>query len=70
MIVDGSSPMPCIAMSSHRLSLYFPQEFDPADLDLTFSVDEEQFGTTTSHDLMEGGANIPVTNANKDKYIK
>ena len=46
------------------------QEFDPADLDLTFSVDEEQFGQTTSHDLMDGGADVAVTNANKDKYIE
>lgn len=55
--------------SEYYNSLLWIKEFDPADLDLTFSVDEEQFGKTNSHDLMEGGANIPVTNANKDKYI-
>ena len=49
--------------------IYF-QENDPQDLDLTFSVDEDQFGQTSSHDLKEDGANIPVTNENKDDYIK
>ncbi|KAF2361972.1 C2 domain [Trinorchestia longiramus] len=56
--------------SEYYNSLLWIKEFDPADLDLTFSVDEEQFGQTTSHDLMEGGAAVPVTNANKDQYIE
>lgn len=46
------------------------QENDPADLDLTFSVDEETFGRTTSHNLKENGGNIPVTNENKNEYIE
>lgn len=49
---------------------FAPQENDPADLDLTFSVDEETFGRTTSHNLKENGLNIPVTNENKNEYIE
>lgn len=55
--------------SEYYNSLLWIKEFDPEDLDLTFSVDEEQFGQTTSHDLIEGGASMAVTNSNKDKYI-
>ncbi|XP_068217272.1 E3 ubiquitin-protein ligase Nedd-4 isoform X5 [Palaemon carinicauda] len=56
--------------SEYYNSLLWIQENDPADLDLTFSVDEESFGQTSSHSLKENGANIPVTNENKFEYIE
>ncbi|XP_064112811.1 LOW QUALITY PROTEIN: E3 ubiquitin-protein ligase Nedd-4-like [Macrobrachium nipponense] len=56
--------------SEYYNSLLWIQENDPADLDLTFSVDEESFGQTSSHSLKENGANIPVTNENKHEYIE
>lgn len=56
--------------SEYYNSLLWIQENDPADLDLTFSVDEESFGRTSSHNLKDNGANIPVTNENKNEYIE
>ncbi|XP_071546530.1 E3 ubiquitin-protein ligase Nedd-4 isoform X2 [Panulirus ornatus] len=56
--------------SEYYNSLLWIQENDPADLDLTFSVDEESFGRTSSHNLKENGGNIPVTNENKYQYIE
>ncbi|KAI9674348.1 MAG: hypothetical protein M1829_003750 [Trizodia sp. TS-e1964] len=38
-------------------------------LDLTFSVDDDKFGETTTVDLKPDGSNIPVTNENKKEYI-
>ena len=34
-----------------------------------FSVDEDNFGETTSFELKPNGASIVVTNDNKDEYI-
>ncbi|XP_062712480.1 E3 ubiquitin-protein ligase Nedd-4-like isoform X2 [Aedes albopictus] len=51
-------------------SLLYIKENDPSELMLTFSVDEESFGTTSQRDLKPNGANIEVTNENKDEYIK
>lgn len=51
-------------------SLLYIKENDPSELMLTFSVDEESFGTTSQRDLKPNGANIEVTNDNKDEYIK
>nr|XP_053634034.1 E3 ubiquitin-protein ligase Nedd-4-like isoform X3 [Cherax quadricarinatus] len=56
--------------SEYYNSLLWIQENDPADLDLTFSVDEESFGRTSSHNLKENGGDIPVTNENKNEYIE
>lgn len=39
-------------------------------VDLTFSVDDDQFGETTTVDLKEGGSEIPVTNQSKKEYIE
>lgn len=50
-------------------SLMWIKENDPAELELTFQVDEEQFGKTITRELKEDGAKIPVTNDNKDEYI-
>lgn len=56
--------------SEYYNSLLWIQENDPTDLDLTFSVDEDTFGKTSSHELKEGGADISVTNDNKAEYIE
>ncbi|XP_044264099.1 E3 ubiquitin-protein ligase Nedd-4 isoform X4 [Tribolium madens] len=56
--------------SEYYKSLLWIKENDPSGLDLTFSVDEESLGHTTVHELIEGGANIPLDNTNKDEYIK
>lgn len=56
--------------SEYYKSLLWIKENDPSGLDLTFSVDEESFGHTTAHELIEGGANVPLDNSNKDEYIK
>ena len=51
-------------------SLLWIKENDPAELDLEFQVEEEQFGTMISKELKPGGAKISVTNENKDEYIR
>ncbi|XP_065168760.1 E3 ubiquitin-protein ligase Nedd-4 isoform X2 [Atheta coriaria] len=55
--------------SEYYKSLLWIKENDPSDLDLTFSVDEDTFGTTTVHELIADGANVPLDNTNKDEYI-
>uniref|UniRef100_A0A7E4VEV6 Ubiquitin-protein ligase E3B n=1 Tax=Panagrellus redivivus TaxID=6233 RepID=A0A7E4VEV6_PANRE len=42
---------------------------DVADLELTFSVDEEVFGKIQTVDLVPGGRSLKVTNENKIVYI-
>jgi len=37
---------------------------------MTFSVDEEEFGKVTTRELKENGKEIPVTEENKNEYIK
>lgn len=51
-------------------SLVWIMENDPAELDLTFAVDEESFGKTVQRELKPNGSNIPVTNDNKQEYMK
>lgn len=38
-------------------------------LDLTFSVDYDEFGEMKTHELKEGGADIAVTDANKKEFV-
>lgn len=42
---------------------------DNADLNLTFSVEQEVFGDLQTIDLCENGRNIPVTDNVKKHYI-
>ncbi|CAG9821223.1 unnamed protein product [Phaedon cochleariae] len=56
--------------SEYYKSLLWIKENDPKDLELTFSVDEESFGHTSLHELIPGGADVPLDNSNKDEYIK
>lgn len=51
-------------------SLLWIKENDPSELMLTFCVDEETFGHTSQRELLPSGANIEVTNENKDDYIR
>ena len=39
-------------------------------LDLTFSVDEDRLGQTSTIDLKPDGRNIPVTELNKKEYVE
>lgn len=55
--------------SEYYNSLLWIKDNDPTELGLHFAVDEEVFGVTHSRELKPGGANIPVTNDNKDEYI-
>uniref|UniRef100_A0AC35TPT4 HECT-type E3 ubiquitin transferase n=1 Tax=Rhabditophanes sp. KR3021 TaxID=114890 RepID=A0AC35TPT4_9BILA len=48
---------------------HYKDSDDVADLDLTFSVDEDRLGTITTVDLIPGGRHVNVTNENKIRYI-
>ncbi|KAG5209782.1 E3 ubiquitin-protein ligase [Trichophyton interdigitale] len=39
-------------------------------IELTFSIDDEQFGERRTIDLIPDGRNIPVTNENKKQYVE
>ena len=51
-------------------NLLYVLENDPAPLALTFAVDEEGIGSTTSIDLKEGGSQIDVTEENRAEYVQ
>jgi E3 ubiquitin-protein ligase HUWE1 len=52
-------------------SLDWMLENDITDvLDLNFSVDADEFGETKQIELKEDGINIPVTEANKQEYVR
>ncbi|CAG5101111.1 Similar to Nedd4: E3 ubiquitin-protein ligase NEDD4 (Mus musculus) [Cotesia congregata] len=55
--------------SEYYNSLLWIKENDPTELELTFCVDEESFGHTSQRELKSNGANVPVTDENKDEYI-
>ncbi|XP_053972085.1 E3 ubiquitin-protein ligase Nedd-4 isoform X2 [Hylaeus volcanicus] len=55
--------------SEYYNSLLWIKENDPSELELTFCVDEESFGHTSQRELKPDGANIPLTDVNKDEYI-
>ncbi|XP_012245051.1 E3 ubiquitin-protein ligase NEDD4 isoform X4 [Bombus vosnesenskii] len=55
--------------SEYYNSLLWIKENDPSELELTFCVDEESFGHTSQRELKPDGANIPLTDENKDEYI-
>jgi E3 ubiquitin-protein ligase NEDD4 len=56
--------------SEYHKSLLWIRENDPAELDLTFCVDEDTFGQTKQYELKPNGVTIPVTNDNKIEYMK
>jgi len=49
-------------------SLLWMKENDPSELELTFQIDEENFGTIGQRELKPGGASIPVTSENKEEW--
>lgn len=51
-------------------SLMWIKENDPGELMLTFCLDEETLGHTSQRELKPNGADIEVTNENKDEYTK
>lgn len=51
-------------------SLLWIKENDPSGLELTFALDEDSLGIMSQRELKPGGANIPLTNENKNEYIK
>lgn len=51
-------------------SLKWIMENDPLELDLRFSIDEDLFGQIEQRELKPKGANIPVTQENKQEYIE
>ncbi|EEB13366.1 E3 ubiquitin-protein ligase Nedd-4, putative [Pediculus humanus corporis] len=55
--------------SEYYNSLLWIKENDPSELELTFSIDEDSLGMTSQRELKPGGANIAVTDENKDEYI-
>lgn len=56
--------------TEYHNSLLWIKENDPNELMLTFCVDEETFGHTSQRELKANGADIEVTNENKDEYIR
>ncbi|XP_014289264.1 E3 ubiquitin-protein ligase Nedd-4 isoform X1 [Halyomorpha halys] len=56
--------------SEYYNSLLWIKENNPTELGLTFSVDEDSLGHTCQRELKPNGANISVTEENKDEYIK
>lgn len=56
--------------SEYYNSLLWIKENDPSELELTFCVDEETFGHFSQRELKPDGANIPLTDENKDEYIR
>ncbi|XP_050519993.1 E3 ubiquitin-protein ligase Nedd-4-like isoform X2 [Daktulosphaira vitifoliae] len=55
--------------SEYYNSLLWIKENDPSELDLTFSLDEDSLGHTSHRELKPDGANIHLTQDNKDEYI-
>ncbi|XP_013384362.1 E3 ubiquitin-protein ligase NEDD4 [Lingula anatina] len=55
--------------SEYYNSLKWILENDPIDLELTFMVDEEQFGEKIERELRPGGKDLQVNDDNKKEYI-
>ncbi|KAH8107868.1 hypothetical protein BXZ70DRAFT_1014411, partial [Cristinia sonorae] len=51
-------------------SLCWILENDPSALELTFSVEADEFGVMKIVELKEGGATIPVTEENKREFVQ
>lgn len=62
--------LPSLDEQLFRSLSYIKQyEGDVADLQLTFSCDEDEMGQVTTYELTPGGSLDPVTNSNKILYI-
>lgn len=55
----------------NQMPLHFrDNDIEECGLEMFFSVDMEILGKITSHDLKPDGANIQVTEENKEEYIR
>lgn len=59
---------PVIYSSLMKLKSIPPTE-DVSQLGITFSVDRQVFGVNKTYELIPNGANVPVTNENKMRFI-
>jgi E3 ubiquitin-protein ligase NEDD4 len=66
-LVRPSSSFPCHSLV---IEFFVFRENDITDvIHETFSTSEKQFGKIVCVDLKPGGADIPVTEANKEEYV-
>uniref|UniRef100_A0A0A9Z0S7 E3 ubiquitin-protein ligase n=1 Tax=Lygus hesperus TaxID=30085 RepID=A0A0A9Z0S7_LYGHE len=56
--------------SEYYNSLLWIKENDPSELGLTFSIDEDSLGHMCQRELKPNGANLSLTEENKDEYIR
>lgn len=57
-------------MDSTNSRLLRDNNIEECGLEMYFSVDMEILGKITSHDLKPDGANVLVTEENKEEYIR
>jgi ubiquitin-protein ligase E3 B len=63
--------LPSLDAELYRSLTYIKHyEGDVADLELTFSIDQDYLGKLQTFELVPGGRAIPVTNDNKLVHIK
>ena len=55
---------------ANNLLWLLDHKIDTLDLELTFSVETDVFGTTEMIELKPGGSNITVTDSNKVSFIR
>ncbi|RKO96989.1 hypothetical protein CXG81DRAFT_13056 [Caulochytrium protostelioides] len=61
--------LPSLDPTLYKGLLYLKSAPDAAELELTFSIDEDEFGVSKTFDLIPNGRTIAVTNANRLRYI-
>ena len=57
---------------ANDIKFYFCREnnIDEIDMEMFFCTDQEILGKISTHELKPGGAEIPVTEENKEEYIR
>ena len=63
----------CICVCKYLYFVYLcnrDNKIDECGLDLCFATDFEILGKLTQHELKPGGTQIPVTDENKEEYLK
>lgn len=58
-------PIPAVSLPGSQVKNY---DGDVQDMGLTFTVEDNFLGTSTSHPLVPGGDSMPVTNDNRLLY--
>mmetsp|Transcript_716 Transcript_716/g.1885 ORF Transcript_716/g.1885 Transcript_716/m.1885 type:complete len:690 (-) Transcript_716:90-2159(-) len=64
---DLRQAFPALALGLQRL---LEHDGDVAELGLTFSVTQEVYGEKRTHELVPGGADLEVSAANRDDYVR